>query len=316
MKICIVGPGCMPIPPKGWGAVEILIDDYRNTLQALGHQVEIVNTRDPNLIVALVNSINPDFVHIQYDEFIVIAPHLQCKNVAITSHYGYLEQMSRWDPGYRNIFWGFVNSNVKIFCLSAGIADVYRKAGVAEDRLFVVPNGVRTDIFKWNSKCEYPDRSIYLAKIDPRKRQAKFQSIDGLYFAGNCVDPAFNQASPRYLGEWDKATLYNHLTEYANLVLLSDGEAHPLVCMEALTAGLGLVISECAAANLDVTKPFIDVIPEAKLDDLDYVQAVIRRNREVSVNLREDIMAYASDNFDWRRVVPNVYLPTVERIIK
>jgi hypothetical protein len=135
MKIVLVGPGVLPIPPPaGWGAVEILIHDYRQTLEALGHHVDIVNTRDPGMIVGLVNALNPDFVHIQYDEHIPVVPHLNCKNVAITSHYGYLEQMSRWDPGYRNIFWGFVNSNVKIFCLSPGIADVYRKAGVSDDR--------------------------------------------------------------------------------------------------------------------------------------------------------------------------------------
>ena len=40
MKICIVGPGILPIPPSGWGAVEILIDDYRKNLEALGHEVE------------------------------------------------------------------------------------------------------------------------------------------------------------------------------------------------------------------------------------------------------------------------------------
>ena len=76
MKICIVGPGYMSIPPKGWGAVEILIDDYRRTLQQMGHTVEIVNSRDPNLIVWMVNSCNPDFVHIQYDEFVVLAKYL------------------------------------------------------------------------------------------------------------------------------------------------------------------------------------------------------------------------------------------------
>ena len=35
MKICIVGPGIMPIPPTGWGAVEILIWDYKETLEKL-----------------------------------------------------------------------------------------------------------------------------------------------------------------------------------------------------------------------------------------------------------------------------------------
>ena len=33
MKFCIVGPGIQPIPPTGWGAVEILIDDIRKSLR-------------------------------------------------------------------------------------------------------------------------------------------------------------------------------------------------------------------------------------------------------------------------------------------
>jgi hypothetical protein len=44
MKITIVGSGIMPIPPKGWGAIEILTWDYKCELEKLGHKVEIVNT--------------------------------------------------------------------------------------------------------------------------------------------------------------------------------------------------------------------------------------------------------------------------------
>ena len=36
MKITLVGPGIMPIPPKGWGAVEILVWDTKNALETLG----------------------------------------------------------------------------------------------------------------------------------------------------------------------------------------------------------------------------------------------------------------------------------------
>ncbi len=35
MKIAIIGPGIMDIPPKGWGAVEVLIEDYRAELTRL-----------------------------------------------------------------------------------------------------------------------------------------------------------------------------------------------------------------------------------------------------------------------------------------
>lgn len=301
MKICIVGPGYMSIPPKGWGAVEILIDDYRKTLIDMGHQVEIVNTRDPNLIVAIVNACKPDFVHIQYDEFVILAQHFNCKNVAVTSHYGYLEQPEKWDPGYRNIFWNFVNSDVSLFCLSPGIAEIYRKAGVKEERLFITPNGVRTDLFKFDEECKRPNDSIYLAKVEPRKMQSKYQNVEGLKFVGNCVDSNFNKLNPAYLGEWPKSKIYNDITQFANLVLLSDGEAHPLVCAEALSAGLGLVISEFSAANLDSSLPFIDVIPRDKLNDIKFVTDVIAENRKKSITTRREIRNY-SQKFDWKTI--------------
>ena len=42
MKISIIGPGLMPIPPKGWGAVESLIWDMANALKDLGQEVQII----------------------------------------------------------------------------------------------------------------------------------------------------------------------------------------------------------------------------------------------------------------------------------
>ena len=62
MKISIIGPGLMSIPPKGWGAVETLIWDMRNALIELGHEVDIINLRDPVEIIKQVNSFRPDFV--------------------------------------------------------------------------------------------------------------------------------------------------------------------------------------------------------------------------------------------------------------
>lgn len=312
MKICIVGPGIMPIPPTGWGAVEILIWDYKETLEKLGHEVVIINTRDQRQIIDLCNQHNPDFVHVQYDEFFQVCNLMNCNNVAITSHFGYLDQENRYDHYYGRIIEGFVSMNkAKIFALSPSIAQKYRNRGFDENRLRVVPNGVRDDLFKYEDICEYPDRSIYLAKVEPRKRQFLYQNINSLYFAGNNIESRFNTQNTNYLGEWTKEQLYNNLTKYANLVLLSDGEAHPLVCLEAMSAGLGLVISEWATANLDLSLPFIDVIPESKIHDIEYVESVIKSNREKSVNMRSEIRDYVISNFSWEKIVKDYYIPNI-----
>ena len=313
MKIAIVGPGIMPIPPTGWGAVEILIWDSKIALEKLGHQVKIVNTESPTEIIKQINAFSPDFVHIQYDDFIELYPYIQYP-CAITSHFGYLEQPNRWDYYGDRIAKPFGRIKPNVFCLSAGIKDTYMKQlDIPEERLFVTPNGVDFDKFEFSEQPSYPDRSVYLAKIDYRKRQFMFQGIDSLYYAGNNADQRFNTGR-NYLGEWSKEELYKNLTEYGNLVLLSDGEAHPLVCLEAFAAGLGVVVSEWAAANLDVRKSFITVIPEDKISDIRYVEDHIISNRSYSIANRDEIREYGRE-FEWTNVIENHYLPVVEKLV-
>ena len=309
MKIVIVGPGIMSIPSVGWGAVEILIWDYKQVLENIGHEVFIVNTKNRNEIIDQTNKENPDFVHVQYDDFFDIVDKFTCKNVAITSHFGYLDQENKFSSNnYWNIFNGFKTINAKIFALSPGIKDVYVKNGFNENKLYVVPNGVRDDLFNYKEQGA-EDKSIYLAKIEPRKRQFLFGEINNLYFAGNIVDQRFK--SSNYLGEWNKEYLYENLTNFANLVLLSDGEAHPLVCLEAMAAGLGLVLSQYATANLDLSKPFIDVIPEDKINDIKYVENIITENRKKSLTMRSEIRKYVLDNFSWTHIIKTHYIPYI-----
>tara|TARA_R100000231_G_scaffold17624_1_gene18193 strand:+ start:1343 stop:2284 length:942 start_codon:yes stop_codon:yes gene_type:complete len=312
MKISIVGPGIMPIPPTGWGAVEILIWDSKNALEALGHTVQIINTKNGREIINQINSFKPDFVHIQYDEFVPIIEYIQYP-CAITSHFGYLERKEMFN-GYINVANEFQRIKPNVFCLSEGIEKVYNVMfNIPKEKTFVTPNGVNIDRFRETDNPKYPDRSLYLAKIDYRKRQHMFQSIDSLWYAGNIADNRFNQ-NKNYLGEWSKETLYKNLTEYGNLVLLSDGEAHPLVCMEALAAGLGVVVCQWGSANLDTSKEFITVIPENKISDIAYVESKMIDNREYSIHHRKDIIEY-SKQFDWINVMRDIYIPTIQKIL-
>ena len=97
------------------------------------------------------------------------------------------------------------------------------------------------------------------------------------------------------------------------MVLLSSGEAHPFVCLEGMAAGLGLVISEQSTANLDVTKPFITVIPDNKLNDTKFLKDEIDNNRKVSMNMRKEIRQYCRDNFDWCAIIKK-YKEIIEKI--
>ena len=312
MKISIIGPGLMPIPPKGWGAVESLIWDMANALKDLGHEVQIINTTDPNKVLASIKEFDPDFVHINYDDFIVLYPHID-KPKAMTSHFGYLERPDMMN-GYVNIFNKFQEMKPNVFCLSEGIKNIYKVfSNFPEEKLFVTPNGVNVDAFNFKEEPAHPHRSMYLAKVDYRKRQHLFQNIDSLWFAGNIVDERYDTKN-NYLGEWSKEQLYKELTDYGNLVLLSDGEAHSLVIMEAFAAGLGVVISEYARANLDLDKKFITLIPEKKIKDIDYVEGQIIRNREYSIKHRDEIREYGKQ-FAWKKMLKEHYLPSIEKLI-
>ena len=303
----------MPIPPKAWGAVEILVWDTKNALEELGHEVQIINTKDYRQIINGINAFVPDFVHVHYDEFIPVMPYIQYPS-AITSHFGYLERKEMFG-GYASVAGEFQKIKPNVFCLSEGIQVVYNVMfDIPKDNTYVTPNGVNADRFRTTMEPEYPDRSIYLAKIDYRKRQHLFQSIDSLWYAGNLADNRFN-TNKNYLGEWSKEVLHDTLTEYGNLVLLSDGEAHPLVCMEALAAGLGVVVCQWGAANLDLDKEFITVIPEDKINDLGFVENAIIENREYSINNRKEILEY-SKNFEWKEVIKKHYIPSVEKVIE
>lgn len=85
--------------------------------------------------------------------------------------------------------------------------------------------------------------------------------------------------------------------------------------MEALAAGLGVVVCEWGKANLDTNKEFITVIPEDKINDIGFVEDAIIKNREYSVSHRSEIVEY-SKQFDWKEVLKNYYIPSVEKVIE
>jgi hypothetical protein len=312
MRISIIGPA-LPIPPIGWGAVESLIWDMKLSLNKLGHDVQIINVGDPYRIIQLINEYRPDFVHINYDDWVGLYPYIQYP-CAVTTHFAYIERPEMMGDYRQRVFDQFKRIKPNIFGLSENINVVYNYlAEIPENNLYLNPNGVALNNFKVSQNPKHSDRSIYLAKIDHRKRQYLFQDIDSLWYVGNIADNRFDQ-NKNYLGEWKKEYLYDNLTEYGNLVLLSDGEAHPLVCMEAFAAGLGVVISQWAAANLDIGKKFITIIPEDKISDIKFIEHCIEENRKYSIEHRNEILHYAKQ-FEWCRILENYYLPNINKVI-
>jgi len=319
-RIVLVGTGISEIPAKGWGACEGIVWEYYNRLKSLNYPVKIVNDPHKNYqkMIKEINDSKADYVHIMYDDRIDIVPFINKRGnkpeIIYTSHWGYLPQIKnkRNDPYFTNIFQKALISQNKIsyFVLSNEIKQIYQDAGVNPDRIRVVHNGADAERFRFSEIPKYKDRTIYLAKVDFRKRQHLFQGIKSLYFAGNVADARFNRNSERYLGEWTRDQVYQNLTDYPSLALLSDGEADPLTVKEALMAGCGIVISKYSTANLDLDKPWITVIPEDKITNIAYLEEELRKNREMCLNpiVRREIRQYAEDKFGWGNIIWNNYL--------
>lgn len=309
MKIALIGPGIMPIPPNGWGAVETLIWEYYIELKK-SHDVTIINTPNRNLIIQQTKGF--DFIHIHYDCFYDIIPFLDCKHIAITSHYPYIdfpEKHAR--DGYTKIF-NFILRNDKfwIFALCEKDRNVFIKHGANPDKIFVTKNGV-SDRFKFK---EIPTlETICLGKIEQRKRQHLLKDIPAIDFVGPFGGNYRNLNLNSYKGSMTREELYEQLTNYTNLILISEGESDPLVVKEALMAGLGVVVSESSSHMIDTTQPFIDVIPEKEVKNTEYIKQVIEKNKEVSKHIREQIRNYAS-KFLWTSVVSD-YIKKVEKIV-
>lgn len=320
MKICLVGPGIMPIPPNGWGAVESIIWDCATELGELGYEGIILNTPDRSEILSTIEANNFDFIHIHYDVFCTLIPDIKAVSpksiIALSSHYPYIDQFDkhRFD-GYDKIF-DWMLSNNKIFynfCVSDKDLNVFKSKGVDENKLYLFKTGAQHRDIKKILDPKYSDRSICIGKIDRRKMQFLYQSIDIIDFVGPIGDSYQFDTQKNYLGEWTRKQIYDKIGEYSNIVLLSVGEnGTPLVIKEALMSGLGVVTSEYCAHELDATLPFITVIPNEKLNDLDYVNKCLIENREISLYMRKEIMQYGIQNFSWKKIIKSY----VEDIVK
>ena len=125
-------------------------------------------------------------------------------------------------------------------------------------------------------------------------------SID---FVGPNASPKFDLSDESYLGVWTEKQKFENLTEYGNLVLLSVSENGnpPLVCLEAMCAGLGIVVSEASNEGIDLNRKFISVVPEEKIYDFEFLKIIIEKNREYSIRNRLEILEYAQKR-SWKNV--------------
>lgn len=321
MKVCLVGPGIMSIPPTGWGAVESVIWETANELGELDYEGEILNTPDKQEIISSIEEGQFDFIHIHYDVFCDLIPEMMRvspkSKIALSSHYPYIDQYNQHArDGYDRVFrWMIANGNKFYnFCVSEKDLNAFKSCGYPEKNLRLFKTGAQHRDIKFITDPQNKDRSIYIGKIDRRKAQFLYQPIDSIDFVGPIGDSYKFDYNKNYLGEWSRESICDRIGEYANTVLLSTGEnGTPLVIKEALIAGLGVVTSQYCAYELDESLPFITIVPDDKLEDIDYVNNCLIENRNISLSMRDEISEYGIDNFSWEKLI-KVYSENISNL--
>ena len=89
----------------------------------------------------------------------------------------------------------------------------------------------------------------------------------------------------------------------------------PLVVKEALVCGLGVVVSESVAVELDLSKPFITVIKESDINNEEIIKQALEKNKKESVYRRSEIRKYGISNFDLSSILINQYLKKLEQLL-
>ena len=296
MRIALIGPGILPIPPSGWGAVETVIWNLKTNLSVLGHQVLIVNTTDRKEAKKKLTEFGPQLIWLHYDDYVHwLSDYDRRATFWLTSHFAYIEQYSKpwfqlaqlmptlgstpsqlWKSACLSLrpashrlyamasYFRILAKTVAIgrtislslVCLSPQIQKALRPLDLATK---VLPNAAEDDQIHYDRGAGN-GRALCLGKIEPRKRQAELLHIDQLDYVGPIKDKRFPVDNPRYKGIWGREEVRNKLTTYSALVLLSDGEAHALVICEALLAGLSLIVSNHAAGNLQPEWPVAKIL--------------------------------------------------------
>ncbi len=307
MKMALVSSGYIPKPPLS-NSILTLLQAYKYYAEKNGHQVDIFNSPDVHQVIDEINNHNYDFVHLHYGGFVRDFNQTLQQRFCFTSHDGYLLKPDQWSDSFQQEFQAYLEAP-GIMALSPVSKQLFLDAGYT-GCLSMQINGIETT--KISRQKRGNGKAICLGWIQPRKQQRLLaEAVEGklaIDFVGPLDDPDFREGeTTKHLGVWSLPEVYQQLTEYSCLVLISNGEVAPLVVLEALAAGLGVVVSASASANLH-PQSFIKVLPDHILTDgtpqnqqivCESIEELIKNNPAS----RSEIVTYAQENFDFSQII-------------
>jgi len=321
MKFLLVAGGTMPIPPTGWGAVEKVMWEQKTFLESRGHTVDIYNVKRHKAIRnVLARPWQYDLVHVHIDSlsrrWLPLSRRFRFP-LLVTTHYGYAAFPDRWNAAYGKTV-EIMRPLPDLIALSPEIQATLTTQGFT-GRIHVLPNAVRCGDFTFAPAASKP--ALILGKIEERKKQRFLAETLAAYPTVACdligptgrddeSDPG-NGKNVVYRGPWTRREVETRLTEYASLVLLSDGEAHALVVLEAMAAGLSLIVSREASHNLDPSLPWVHIVDRDRPDE---IAAAIESATRDNAHYRAEIRRYCEATFDWSVLGPG-YVTLAQQVI-
>ena len=301
--------GDNPIPPTGWGAVELIIWQTTTRLRKRGISIHVIN--------------KPKFGAI----FEVLKLSLQGRADVVFCHAEKPIRILTWIAKIRDILLIATTHNpVSHQSWSKALQRCYMapfhfvgRADVEQMILAKNPNAKcaiqlnATETQEFETCLAGNGRAICLGRIQERKRQNDVSLLlkgSGLEcdFVGPLMEEVeiSDELRNHMIGPWDRETLHRKLCEYSCHILLSRSERQPLAVIEALAAGIPVVVSPDAAWNLDDSKPYILVVDS----DSELVPSV-KKAIEIRNQVTENIRQYAVETFDYE-VLVDKYLAQVD----
>lgn len=308
-NIASIWPWVLPIPinEKWWGAIENVIWNEKVEFENRWHKVNIFNLRPIDLIKNIFKIKKYNVILLHYDFYYPLFWILWIKNVFLISHNAYFTKKDSYHIIYKVIFYFILKSN-HFLALSQDIKN-YLLENNFKWTVDIVPNWIEVDKFKFNKNGN--NKLICLWRIEERKKQVdlirilkdKNIKIDIIWpISDSRYDEKLLDNSINYKWVWSRQQVYNNLTDYSALILLSDWEAHPLVVSEALCSWLSVIISKEASANLDTHKKFIKIVDINQKNLAEVIKSVISEND----SYRLECSKYIDENFSYKKRIDNL----------
>lgn len=191
-------------------------------------------------------------------------------------------------------------SQLHLVAMSALQENSYLQLGFQSKSISLIPNGIAISDIPFRNVPSNP-RGLVVANFEKRKRS---ELLFPDYFPIDFIGSGYNQPDlqQRVKGYFPREEVLKQITNYQTLVQLSMAEGHSLACIEALAAGLSLVVSEGAAANLDLSLPFINLVHNKLLESEDFLNSTIQESINSNPKHRSMCRAYAQQ-FCIRKIV-------------